>query len=82
MRKPKFMVPFGRNEHFVGRMPILQQLLDRIPPDANPDACQRTVLEGLGGIGKTQIALEAVYRLRSQDPDCSIFWVSASFEHA
>jgi tetratricopeptide (TPR) repeat protein len=72
------MVPFGRNEHFVGRRAILEQLLKRIPPDANYDTCQRTALEGLGGTGKTQIALEAIYRLRHQDPACSIFWISAS----
>ncbi|KFY98398.1 hypothetical protein V500_01689 [Pseudogymnoascus sp. VKM F-4518 (FW-2643)] len=76
--KPQFMVPFGRNEHFVGRRAILEQLLKRIPPDANYDTCQRTVLEGLVGTGKTQIALEAIYHLRHQDPACSIFWVSAS----
>jgi tetratricopeptide (TPR) repeat protein len=72
------MVPFGRNEHFVGRQAILEQLLKRIPPDTNYDTCQRTALEGLGGTGKTQIALEAIYLLRNQDPACSIFWISAS----
>ncbi|KAI1085951.1 P-loop containing nucleoside triphosphate hydrolase protein [Rostrohypoxylon terebratum] len=85
-KKPHFMVPFGRNENFVGRESILQQLLGRIPPDANQDDCQRTVLEGLGGIGKTQIALEAAYRVRDKHPDCSVFWVPAvdatSFENA
>jgi hypothetical protein len=43
-------------------------------------------LEGLGGIGKSQIALEAAFRLRDLDPTCSIFWVPAhstiSFESA
>ncbi|KAI1439328.1 hypothetical protein F5Y02DRAFT_143448, partial [Annulohypoxylon stygium] len=45
-----------------------------------------TALEGLGGIGKTQIALEAAYRVRDKHPDCSVFWVPAvdatSFENA
>ncbi|KAI1085916.1 hypothetical protein F5B19DRAFT_254622 [Rostrohypoxylon terebratum] len=80
------MVPFGRNESFVGRETILQQLLSRIPPDANQDNCQRTALEGLGGIGKTQIALEVAHRVRDQHPDCSVFWVPAvdatNFENA
>ena len=39
--------------------------------------CQKTVITGLGGVGKTQIALEAVYRIRKMDPECSIFWVPA-----
>ncbi|MCJ1312481.1 hypothetical protein MMC25_006155 [Agyrium rufum] len=74
---PHFLVPFGRNEHFVGRQAIIEELLLRIPPDTNLDNCQRTALEGLGGIGKTQIALEVAYQLRNKDPQCSIFWVSA-----
>src|SRR5215472_6794436 len=80
------MVPFGRNEAFVGRESVLQQLLQRIPPDLNEDNCQRTAITGLGGVGKTQIALEAVYRIHGKGPDCSIFWVpavdSTSFEQA
>ena len=80
------MVPFGRNERFVGRESILRQLLERIPPSANKDVCQRTVVEGLGGVGKTQIALEAAFRVHNEHPDCHIFWVPAvdvnSFENA
>ncbi|KAL6249467.1 hypothetical protein RBB50_003320 [Rhinocladiella similis] len=81
----QFMVPYGRNERFTGRKVVLEQLLMRIAPDSNYDSCQRTVLEGLGGVGKTQIAIEAAYRLRHKDPACSIYWVSAktlaSFEN-
>jgi len=86
--RPKgyWMVPFGRNRDFVGRESILAQLLERILPDADQDDCQRTAIEGLGGIGKTQIALEAAFRVRDKHPDCSVFWVpavdGASFENA
>ncbi len=80
-----FMVPFGRNEGFVGRESILQQLLERIPPTANKDDCQRTAIEGLSGVGKTQIALEAAFQIRDEHR-CSVFWVPAvdatSFENA
>ncbi|RYP05469.1 hypothetical protein DL765_009833 [Monosporascus sp. GIB2] len=68
-----FMVPFGRNEDFVGRESILQQLLLRILPNANKDDRQRTAVEGLGGAGKTQVALEAAYRVRDEHPACSVF---------
>ncbi|KAH9428645.1 hypothetical protein MCOR02_011191 [Pyricularia oryzae] len=72
-----FSVPFSRNEHFVGREEILGRLLKRLPPIAHPDACQRTVIHGLGGIGKTQVAIEAAYRVRDAYPECSVFWVPA-----
>ncbi|ORY58756.1 P-loop containing nucleoside triphosphate hydrolase protein [Pseudomassariella vexata] len=81
-----FMVPFGRNEDFVGRGPILNQVLQRIPPNINKDDCQRSAIVGLGGVGKTQIAVEAAYQVRDAYKDCSVFWVPAtdttSFDNA
>src|SRR5947209_8654614 len=80
------MVPFGRNKDFVERKSILTQLLEMIPPDAEPDDCQRTAIEGLGGVGKTAVATEVAFRVRDKHPDCSVFWVPAvdatSFENA
>ncbi|KAK4221858.1 hypothetical protein QBC38DRAFT_520909 [Podospora fimiseda] len=58
----------------------------RILPSQDKDDCQRTGIEGLGGVGKTQIALEAAYRIGDTQPDCSVFWVPAvnatTFENA
>ncbi|OHW99554.1 kinesin light chain, partial [Colletotrichum incanum] len=76
-QKSYFIVPFGRNENFVGRDAILTQLLARIPPNTYEDTCQRTAIVGLGGMGKTQVAIEAAYRVRDECPGCSIFWVPA-----
>jgi nucleoside phosphorylase len=81
-----FLVPLGRNQKFVGRERILSRLLESIWPGTNKDDCQRATIEGLGGVGKTQIALQAVHLVHDKHPDCSIFWVPAvdatSFENA
>ncbi|KAI1459682.1 hypothetical protein F4805DRAFT_50008 [Annulohypoxylon moriforme] len=85
-KKCHFMVPLGRNENLVGREDILRKLLEITAPNAKKDDCQRAALEGLGGIGKTQIALELAYRVHDKHPDCSVFWVptvdAPSFENA
>ncbi|KAI4599644.1 hypothetical protein KJ359_001741 [Pestalotiopsis sp. 9143b] len=72
-----FIVPFGQNHDFVGRGTILEQLMTVVPPSADGNDCQRTAIEGLGGTGKTQIALEIAYRVRKAHPSCSVFWVPA-----
>ncbi|KAK5994851.1 Nephrocystin-3-like protein [Cladobotryum mycophilum] len=81
-----FVVPYGRNSGFVGRESIMTIALAKIPPGVCPDDCQRTAIVGLGGVGKTQIALEAAFRVRDQGKDCFIFWVPAinavTFENA
>lgn len=38
---------------------------------------ERIAIFGLGGIGKTQIALELAYQTRDIYPDCAIFWLPA-----
>ncbi|KAI1092369.1 hypothetical protein F5B19DRAFT_492417 [Rostrohypoxylon terebratum] len=80
------LIPLRRNEDFVGRESTLKELLDRVPPSAKRNQQHMVVIEGLGGVGKTQIALEVAYRVYDRFPDCSIFWVPvismASFENA
>lgn len=81
-----FAVPFERNKSFVGRKSILDRLLELVPPSVEEDICQWTAVVGLGGVGKTQVALEVAFQIRDKHPDCSIFWVPAmnatSFENA
>ncbi|GKZ23954.1 hypothetical protein AbraCBS73388_010562 [Aspergillus brasiliensis] len=68
----QFIVPFGRNRHFVGHHDELSKLEQLCSTAKRP---ARLAITGLGGIGKTQIALELAYRMHDNDPECSIFWV-------
>ena len=75
--KVHFMVRFSRNMDFTGRESIMEQLSRKLPSITTKLGYQRTALVGLGGIGKTQIALEAAWRVQEEDPECSVFWISA-----
>ncbi|KAL2816120.1 hypothetical protein BJX63DRAFT_430412 [Aspergillus granulosus] len=73
--EPKIcMIPFNRNPGFVDRASVLDQLRDRIVPIGS---AARVALFGLGGVGKSQIAIEFAYDIWAQS-QCSVFWVSAS----
>jgi hypothetical protein len=70
----------SRNKHFTGRESILQQLDERLCPDAQSehsvDSQPRAfALCGLGGMGKTQTALEFAYN-RKEKFD-AVFWIQA-----
>lgn len=39
--------------------------------------CQKVSLSGLGGIGKTQVALQFAYSMKENYPEFSILWVQA-----
>ncbi|HLZ63345.1 MAG TPA: tetratricopeptide repeat protein [Ktedonosporobacter sp.] len=73
--EPLWYVPFSRNPCFTGREQIFHMLHTRLS-NLQPGALSRvSVLTGLGGIGKTQVAIEYVYRyIRAYS---AIFWVAA-----
>ncbi|KFZ20076.1 hypothetical protein V501_00302 [Pseudogymnoascus sp. VKM F-4519 (FW-2642)] len=72
-----FIVPFSQDEHFVGREDILDQL-DLGGQQEAPKKHRRQALVGLGGVGKSQIAIEYAYRARKHRPQISVFWIHAS----
>ncbi|KAI0886603.1 TPR-like protein [Annulohypoxylon maeteangense] len=80
---PHWMVPFFRNQHFVARE---QELSTLRRWSSSEELCHSMAIFGLGGVGKTQIALEFAYRTKDENPNCSVFWVPATdrlaFEHA
>jgi tetratricopeptide (TPR) repeat protein len=68
-------VPFDRNQQFVGRNSLLNQLESALFTENQP---AKFAIYGLGGMGKTQIALELAYRAKKTHQDCSVFWVPAT----
>ncbi|KAF0329485.1 hypothetical protein GQ607_003434 [Colletotrichum asianum] len=78
-----FIVPYRKNKNFVGRSDVFERLKRTFchgPQYDINDAEPRACIYGLGGVGKTQIALSYVHWLRKLRPDMSILWVYASNE--
>ncbi|KAB8211568.1 hypothetical protein BDV34DRAFT_219523 [Aspergillus parasiticus] len=67
-----WVVSLARNPRFVGRQDEITKLEELITMQDGP---RRVAITGLGGIGKTQVALEVTYRIRDRDKECSVFWV-------
>ena len=74
--QPIWLVPTGRNPDFVGREGFLKTLNDRLSTKTN--SVPIAVLCGLGGVGKSQIALEYLWQCKEQSPDLGAFWVHAA----
>jgi len=72
---PLWNVPYHRNPLFIGREEILQQLQEHLTPGKIAALTQPLAISGLGGIGKTQTAVEFAYRVR---PDYqAVLWLQA-----
>lgn len=55
------IIPHSRNDRFFGRQDILSQMRHKLVP-SKLNKQRKFILSGLGGSGKTQIALEFTYR--------------------
>ncbi|KAF1359661.1 HET-domain-containing protein [Lizonia empirigonia] len=70
------IIPFSRNESFVGYEQQLAELEAKLFGDDQTTTTLAIV--GPGGTGKSQLALEVAHRLRLNNKDCSVFWMDAS----
>lgn len=72
----KFNLPYSKNSSFHGRQDWLDNMYKNLRPDAPgaSDSQKVVALCGLGGVGKTQLALEYAYRYRQSYQAC--FWVT------
>ncbi|KAF1967610.1 kinesin light chain [Bimuria novae-zelandiae CBS 107.79] len=70
-----FIIPFSRNDHFVGRESQLAGLEAKL---FGGKQTTMIAITGPGGTGKSQLALELAYQTRQLIKNCSVFWIDAS----
>src|SRR5215472_16004227 len=68
-------IPYQRNPYFTGREDVLAQLHHVLHAENAVALSHPQGISGLGGIGKTQTALEYAHRYRSGYS--AVFWVRA-----
>ncbi len=68
-------VPYQRNTFFTGQEAILSSLHEKLRADMVAALTQPQAISGLGGIGKTQIAIEYAYRHGNEYR--AVFWARA-----
>lgn len=73
---PIFEVPFSASPAFTGRSRILKEIRKFFAPVSSMSQ-RRLALHGLGGAGKTQIALMYA-RQHFEHHGASVFWINAS----
>ncbi|GAB7336855.1 hypothetical protein MBLNU13_g00421t2 [Cladosporium sp. NU13] len=69
------ILPFDRDPDYVERGSLLEEIGAKL---ARPAA--RVALVGLGGVGKTQLAIEYAHRQKLQSPKTWVLWLYASNE--
>ncbi|GCE29931.1 tetratricopeptide repeat protein [Dictyobacter alpinus] len=81
-------IPYPRNPHFTGRQELLAALDQQFAPAPlvastgirRAALTQSQAIKGLGGIGKTQIAIEYAYHAREQQRYTHTLWINAASE--
>ncbi|NEQ48649.1 MAG: tetratricopeptide repeat protein, partial [Leptolyngbya sp. SIO3F4] len=77
-----FGVPYPRNPYFTGRQTALKQLHQQLHSETTA-AITQVAISGLGGIGKTQTAVEYAYRYHYDEQVYdTVLWVKAETEAA
>ena len=79
----KYSIPFSirglpMTRKFVDRSAEMQSLEEALLLESNTDRCRMFVLRGLGGIGKTQLAIEFIRRHHSNFS--AVLWLDGSSE--
>ena len=72
---PCCVLPVARNRRFFGREEILAEIARQLQPEKQLGSLRSLAIHGLGGVGKTQIALE--YAFSKQAELDAVLWVPA-----
>ena len=72
---PCYYIPLGIADRFFGREKALRQVREVLQPEGGLSGIRSIALYGMGGVGKTQIALH--YANNSRDSFDAILWISA-----
>ncbi|KAI1086408.1 hypothetical protein F5B19DRAFT_161414 [Rostrohypoxylon terebratum] len=72
---PCHVIPYPRNPRFQGRVEMLKKMEDFLNPSQTETVPRYLTICGLGGVGKTQTALEFAYRYK--DIFDVILWATA-----
>ncbi|KAJ5719672.1 hypothetical protein N7493_007250 [Penicillium malachiteum] len=71
--EPCSNVPFSRDRDFIERGNLLGDIHEKCSAENS-----RLALVGMGGVGKSQLAVEYCYRAREKSPQTWVFWVHSS----
>ncbi|KAK7402920.1 hypothetical protein QQX98_011318 [Neonectria punicea] len=72
-REPCFDIPVGQNPHFVNRPDLMRWIKEQYA-----GLNTRIALVGMGGFGKSQVAIKFAHQIHLESPGTSVFWVHAS----
>lgn len=72
---PCYFIPLGLNERVIGREDELRKLREALDPQEGNPQSRSFALYGMGGVGKTTIALQ--YANNARNLYDAIFWISA-----
>ncbi|KAF2188822.1 TPR-like protein, partial [Zopfia rhizophila CBS 207.26] len=70
-----YIMPFERNLRFIGRESELSRIEKLLSQHGQTT---KVAITGLGGVGKTQLAIKTVYWTIENQRDCSVFWIPAT----